>query len=152
MWLARSQLSSLDITADQFNTEMHHLFDRRWLSTGLTIHKEIVNSVKYKISHLVSNAKSTFYSVKVPASSTVKELYKVTSNLLGKIASTPLPSAYPTDQLPQVFSDFFLSTQFAKSVIPLTARLFIPLRTVSGSVISLVHPCVDLRESPMKLC
>ena len=79
-----------DITADQFNTEMHHLLDahapstqrqatrhhrspwyssiaselccmkqercaeRQWLSTGLTIHKEIMNSIKHKISHFVS--------------------------------------------------------------------------------------------------
>ena len=35
-------------------------------------------------------------------------MYKVTNNLLGKITSTPLPSAYPTDQLPQVVSDFLV--------------------------------------------
>ena len=39
------------------------------------------------------------------ASSTIKELYKVTNNLLGRITFTPLPSAYPADQLPQVFFD-----------------------------------------------
>ena len=87
----------LDITPDQFNTEMRRLLDthapsiqrqltchhrspwyssiglelrsmkrerrraeRRWFSTGVTIHKEIMNSIKHKISHLVSNAKSTF--------------------------------------------------------------------------------------------
>ena len=94
--------AQLDITADQFNTEMRHLLDthapstqsqvtchhcspwyssialelrsmkrerrraeRRWLSTGVTIHKEIMNSVKHKISPLVSDAKSTFYNFKV---------------------------------------------------------------------------------------
>ena len=31
--------------------------ERSWLSTGLTIHKETMNSVKHKISHLVSSAK-----------------------------------------------------------------------------------------------
>ena len=46
--------------------------ERSWLSTGLTIHKEIMNSIKPKISHLVSNAKSTFYSIKVSTSSAVK--------------------------------------------------------------------------------
>ena len=29
--------------------------------------------------------------------------------VLGKSTSTPLPSLYPTDQLPQVFSDIFVS-------------------------------------------
>ena len=37
--------------------------NKTWLSTGLTIHKEI----KHKIYHLVSNAKSTFYSVELPS-------------------------------------------------------------------------------------
>ena len=68
-----------------------------------------MNSIKNKISHLVSNAKSTIYSFKVSASSTVKELYRLTNNLLGKSKSTPLPSVYPTDQLLQVFSDFFVN-------------------------------------------
>ena len=135
-----------DITADQFNTQMRRLLDthapstqrqatrhgrsplyfsiaselrsmkqerrraeRRMLSTKLTIRKEIMNSVKI---HLVGNAKSTFCSVKVSTSSTVKEFYKVTNNLLGKIC------------------------------VQETVLKFIPL----------VHPCVDLRESPMKLC
>ena len=138
----------LDITADQFNTEMKHLLDthapstqrqvtfrhrspwyssialglrcmkqerrraeRLWLSTGLTIHKEIMNSIKRKINILVSDAKSTFDSFKVCTSSAVKELYKLTNNLLVKITSTPLPSAYPTDLLPQVFIDFFFFCQ-----------------------------------------
>ena len=83
--------------------------ERRWLSTGLTIHKEIMNSIKHKISRLVSDAKSTFYNFKVSTSSTVKELYRLTNNLLGKCTSTPLPSVYPTNQLPQVFSDFFVN-------------------------------------------
>ena len=87
-----------------------------------------------------------FYSAKVSTSSAVKELYTLINSLLGKITSIPLPSAAPVDFL------LLLSTRFAKSVIPLTARLFIPLRTVLGGVISLVHPCVDLRESPMELC
>ena len=113
--------AQLDVTADQFNTQMRRLFDthapstkrqvtrrhrspwyfsialelrsmkrerrgaeRRWLSTGLTIHKEIVNSIKHKISRLVSDAKSTFYNCKVSTSSVVKELYRLTNNLLGK--------------------------------------------------------------------
>ena len=68
-----------------------------------------MNSIKHKISHLVSDAKSTFYNFKVSTRSTVKELYRLANNLLGKCTSTPLPSVYPTDQLPQVFPDFFVN-------------------------------------------
>ena len=43
--------------------------ERRWLSTGLTIHKEIMNSIKHKISRIVSKAKSIFfYNLKVSSS------------------------------------------------------------------------------------
>ena len=39
--------------------------ERRWLSTGLTIYGEIMNSIKHKISRLVGNTKSTVYNFKV---------------------------------------------------------------------------------------
>ena len=76
--------------------------------------------------------------------------YRLTNSLLDRITSTHclLPS---TNESPQVFSDF-LSTMSAKSVILLTARLFIPLRTVLSSVIPPVHPYADLSMSPKKLC
>ena len=84
--------------------------ERHWLSTGSTVNKEITNSIKHQISFLVSNEKSTFYSVKISTSSTVKEFYNVANNLLGEITSTALPSdQLPSDHLPQVFSDFVVS-------------------------------------------
>ena len=49
------------------------------------------------------------FQAQVSTSSTVKDLYRLTNNLLGKSTSTPLSSVYPTDQLPQVFSDFFVN-------------------------------------------
>ena len=68
-----------------------------------------MNSIKHRINYLVGNAKSNFYSFKVFTSSTVKELYRLTNNLFGKITSILLPSVYPTDQLSQVFSDSCVS-------------------------------------------
>ena len=103
------------------------------------------------IKLVILSAKSTFYSVEVSASSTVKKLYKVTSILLGKITSTHCPLPTPLINFHRSFLTF-LSARFAKSVYPLTSRLFTPLCTVLGGVISLVHPCVDLRVSPMELC
>ena len=100
--------SSIALELRSMRRERCHA-ERRWLSTRLTIYKEIMNSVKHKISRLVSDANSTFYHFKVSSSSTVKELYRLTNNLLGKCTSTPLPSVYPTDQRPQVFSEFFVN-------------------------------------------
>ena len=66
-----------------------------------------MNSIKHKISRLVIDAKSTFYNFKVSTSSTAKELYRLTNNLSGKCTS--IAFCHPTDQLPQVFSDFFVN-------------------------------------------
>ena len=51
--------SSIALELRSMKRERRHA-ERRWLSTGLTIHKEIMNSSKHKISRLVSDAKSTF--------------------------------------------------------------------------------------------
>ena len=125
--------------------------ERRWLSSGLTIHKEIMNSIKRKISRLVSDAKSTFYNFKVSTSSTVKELCRLTNNLLGKCTSTPLPSVYPTGQLPQAFSDFLVNKvrQIRDSIdrqVVHPSSHSVSERRFSGT------PYVDLRQSPKKLC
>ena len=103
------------------------------------------------IKLVILSAKSTFYSVKVSTGSAVKKLYKVTNNLLGKITSTHCLLPTPLINFHRSFLTF-LSARFAKSVYPLTSRLFTLLCTVLGGVISLVHPCVDLRVSPMELC
>ena len=68
-----------------------------------------MNFIKHEISCLISDAKYTFYNFKVSTSSSIKELYRLTNNLLGKCTFTPLLSVYLTDQLPQVFSDFFVN-------------------------------------------
>ncbi|KAK7484638.1 hypothetical protein BaRGS_00024164, partial [Batillaria attramentaria] len=102
--------------------------ERCWLATRLTVHREIMNSVKHKISALVQNAKTAFYSAKVAAATTCRELFRLTGNLMGKCTQTPLPSIHPPHQLAQIFSDFFsekisslriaLDSQMSSSVQP----------------------------------
>ena len=122
--------SSIALELCSMKQERRHA-ERRWLSTGLTIHKEIMISIKHKISHFVCNAKSTCYRVKVSTSSTVRELYTLTNNLLSKITSTPVPSAYPTDQLPQVFSDCFCQQGSPNPLFYWQwVRFFIPLHII----------------------
>ena len=81
--------------------------ERRWLASCLTVHKDIMNTLKRNITQLVVRAKTAFYSTKIAASSTCKELFKLTGNLMGRVTQSPLPSNYPTHQIAQVFSDFF---------------------------------------------
>ena len=45
---------------------------RRWLLSRLTVHKQIFNPVKHKITRLVDNAKTAFSSSKIILSTTCK--------------------------------------------------------------------------------
>ena len=64
------------------------------------------------VTSIVDCAKSAFYSSKVLACSTVKQLFSVTNNILGKVNSSPLPSNFNAQELYQKFADFF-STKIA---------------------------------------
>ena len=79
--------------------------ERRWLASGLTVHKQIMNSIKHKITKLVIHATTNYYSRKVAASTSCKELFRLTGNLMGRVRQTPLLSVHPPHQLAQVFSD-----------------------------------------------
>lgn len=81
--------------------------ERQWRSTRLTVHKQIFDSAKKAVSEIVCTAKSTFYNAKIAASSSSKELYAITNDLLAKVKSSPLPSVYPQSELPALFSTYF---------------------------------------------
>ena len=66
-----------------------------------------MNSIKYKINKLVSDARTRFYSAKVAASTSCDEQSRSTDNLMGKAKQCPLLCFYPAHQLAQVFSDYF---------------------------------------------
>ena len=75
-----------------------------------------MNFIKHEISCLISDAKYTFYNFKVSTSSSIKELYRLTNNLLGKITSTPLPSVYSTDQLQQLCFFWFFLVSYVQQI------------------------------------
>ena len=81
--------------------------NRQWLASGLTVHKQIMNSFKHQITKLVTRAKTGFHTSKVAVARTCKELLRLSGSLVGKVKVSPLPSVYPQHQLPQVFSDYF---------------------------------------------
>jgi len=83
--------------------------ERQWRKSKLTIHEQIMASVRHNITHLVDSAKTTFYSAKVAAASSCKELFSVTNSLLGKVMTSPLPANVRPQQMAEAFSDFFTS-------------------------------------------
>ena len=82
--------------------------ERRWRATGLTVHRQIFQKARDRVTEIVHNAKSVFYSAKILACDTAKKLFNTTNNILGKVASNTLPTLYQLCELPQKFSDFFV--------------------------------------------
>ena len=81
--------------------------ERRWLKSKLTGHKQIYDSIKQKVSNLVDKAKQAYYSAKIHSSTTCTQLFQNFNITLGKSRSSPLPSTFDSDDLPNVFSDYF---------------------------------------------
>ena len=81
--------------------------ERRWLKSKLTVHKQIYDSIKQKVTNLVDKAKQAYYSAKIQSSTTCKQLFQNFNTILGKSRYSPLPSTFDSDDLPNVFSDYF---------------------------------------------
>ena len=81
--------------------------ERRWLKSKLTVHKQIYDSIKQKVTNIVDKAKQAYYSAKIQSSTTCKKLFQNFNTILGRNTSSPLPSTFHSDDLPNVFSDYF---------------------------------------------
>ena len=49
--------------------------ERRWLKSKLTVHKQIYDSIKQKVTNLVDKSKQACYSAKIQCSTTCKQLF-----------------------------------------------------------------------------
>ena len=81
--------------------------ERRWLKSKLTVREQIYDSIKQDVTNLVDKARQAFYSAKIQSSTTCKQIFQNFNTILGKSRSSPLPSTFDSDDLPNVFSDYF---------------------------------------------
>ena len=81
--------------------------ERRWLKSKLTVHKQIYDSIKQKVTNLVDKASQVYYSAKIQSSTACKQLFQNVNTILGRNSSSPLPSTFHSDDLPNDFSDYF---------------------------------------------
>ena len=70
-------------------------------------HPQIYYSIKQIVTNLVDKAKQAYYSAKIQSSTTCKQLFQNFNTILGKSWSSPLPSTFDSDDLLNVFSDYF---------------------------------------------
>ena len=81
--------------------------ERRWLSSKLTVHKEIYKEAKRQVTKIVHNAKSEYFSLKIAGCVNCKQLFNVADKLLGRNIALPLPASVSMECLPRLFSTFF---------------------------------------------
>ena len=95
--------------ADQFRSlkRERRRAERRWLKSGLTVHKQLYESVKHKVIDLVHSAKTTYFSSMILASKTCKDLFRNLNSIMGKERTVSLPSDCNPENLPNIFSKFF---------------------------------------------
>ena len=81
--------------------------ERQRRASGLVVLKELYKKAKHCVTRIVMKAKSLFYNCKISSTSSTKERYSITNNLLAKTKSTPLPTLFPLPDLPGQLFTFF---------------------------------------------
>ena len=66
--------------------------ERQWRDTRLTVHREIYTKQRGVVKTLVRAARKLHFSARIENCSNTKQLFSVSSGLLGKSKTTPLPS------------------------------------------------------------
>ena len=106
--------------------------ERKWLSTGLTVFKDMYKTAKHRVTKIVLKAKSVYYNQQISLASSSKQLYRITNNLLCKSKAKALPTLYPLSSLPDVFCNFF-SNKIATIRHQLDSQAIPTVPPVSGS-------------------
>ena len=88
--------------------------ERKWRKTGLEIHRQIYQQRKKDVRKKVLELKREHINYKICMSTTSKELFKISSDLMGTSGSSPAPDL-PKHELPDVFADFFLTIKSVNS-------------------------------------
>ncbi|XP_070188783.1 uncharacterized protein [Littorina saxatilis] len=81
--------------------------EREWRKSALTVHRQIFAFHREAVKEMVDKNRHQFISQKIENSTSSKELFQITGQLLGKIQNKKLPNSVPLDDLPDKFGDFF---------------------------------------------
>ena len=93
----------------------------------------------------MDNAKTAFFSPKIQASKTCKELFQNFNTIVGKNNSTPVPSSFDSDDLPQAFSKFFTDEIFTirNSFPPTNLTVSVDQTSYSGKLLQTFTPVTE---------
>ena len=127
--------------------------EKRWRTSGLTVHRQIFQLTRNKVTDIVHHAKSAFFSSKILACTTAKQLFSVANNILGKVNTSPLPTEYSVHELLQKFADFFTSKIILirqKLDSAVVSPVYVTDRVYSGPSLHVFEPVTE--EFVKKIC
>ena len=133
--------------------------ERQWRDTRLTVHREIYTKQWGVVKTLVRAAWKLHFSARIENCSNTKQFFSVSSGLLGKSKTTPLPSDIPRSALQDRFCVFF-SQKIQNIQQDLDAHPSEPaiFSGYDGPKLCLFQPvteeeiCKFIVESPTKTC
>jgi len=102
-WFASVVEQLLDLKCQRRKTE------RRWLKSGLTVDRQVFSRLKQQVTKFMQQAKTAYYSPKLCASATYRELFLNVNTVPRKVKPSTFPTTYTVEHLLGVFSDFFQS-------------------------------------------
>ena len=84
------------------------LVERKWRESGLNLHREIYVKQRNMVSNMVSKAKEDYLCHKIVKCGSSRELFRLSSQMMGKFGDTMLPSNISPVCLPDKSNDFFV--------------------------------------------
>ena len=84
------------------------LAERKWRESGLAVHREIYVKQRSLVSNMISKAKKDYLCDTIVNCGSSRELFPLSSQMMGKFGDTMLPSNISPESLPDKFNEFFV--------------------------------------------
>ena len=81
-------------------TVQRRLAKRKWRESGLTVHRKIYVKQRNLVSNMINKAKKDDLCHKIGNCSSSRELFRFSSQMMGKFGDTMLPSNISPESLP----------------------------------------------------
>ena len=99
-------LNSLEIKQAKVR---RRLAERKWRESGLAVHREIYVKQRNLVSNMISKAKKDYLCDKIVNYGGSRELFRLSSQMMGRFGDTMLPSNISPESLPDKFNEFFVN-------------------------------------------
>ena len=84
------------------------LAKQKWRESGLAVHREIYVKHRNLVSNMISKAKKDYLCHKIVNCGSSRELFHLSSQMMGKFGDTMLSSNISPESLPVKFNEFFV--------------------------------------------